>query len=147
MTGGRWLGPVIVAATGAAMIAWTWRAWPDPVVDFGRELYVPWRLAEGDVLFRDIAWFNGPLSPYWNALWFRVFGAGLMTLACVNLALLALTTAVLSATCAGTSRWMTLVAWAGVATASSRTTRRGKIRMASFYLRSRGAFVRVLSRA
>ena len=48
------VGPVIVAATGLALLAWTWRAWPDPLVDFGRELYVPWRLAEGDALFRDV---------------------------------------------------------------------------------------------
>ena len=95
MTLGRWVGPGIVAVTGAALAAWTWRAWPDPVVDFGRELYVPWRLAQGDTLFRDIAWFNGPLSPYWNALWFRAFGTGLMTIVLVNLALLAATTHVI----------------------------------------------------
>lgn len=91
----RTLGPLIVVATGLSMLAWTWRAWPDPIVDFGRELYVPWRLAEGDALFRDVAWFNGPLSPYWNALWFRVFGASLTTLVGVNLVLLAATTALL----------------------------------------------------
>ena len=58
------------------MIALTWRGWADPLVDFGRELYVPWRLAEGERLYLDIAWFNGPLSQYWNALWFRIFGTG-----------------------------------------------------------------------
>ena len=80
----------VLAAAFAALAAWTWRAWPDPVVDFGRELYVPWRLAEGEVLFRDLAWFNGPLSPHWNALLFRLFGAGFGTLIGSNLALLAL---------------------------------------------------------
>ena len=30
---------------------------------------------EGDVLYRDVAVFNGPLSQYFNALCFRVFGA------------------------------------------------------------------------
>lgn len=61
-----------------------WGAWNDVVVDFGRELYVPWRLTEGDVLYRDLAYFNGPFSPYWNALWFSVAGVGLSTLTVVN---------------------------------------------------------------
>ena len=66
------------------MLAWTWGTWPNVLVDFGRELYVPWRLAEGEVLYRDIAYFNGPLSPYLNALWFRLFGVGLRTLVVCN---------------------------------------------------------------
>jgi hypothetical protein len=61
-----------------------WGRWNDVLVDFGRELYVPWRLAEGDLLYRDIAYFNGPLSPYWNAMWFSVTGPSLMTMTIVN---------------------------------------------------------------
>jgi hypothetical protein len=57
-----WVGPLLLIGTGAAMVWWTWGAWPDPLVDFGRELYVPWRLAQGGRLFTDIAWFSGPLS-------------------------------------------------------------------------------------
>jgi hypothetical protein len=75
----------------------SWGKWPDVMVDFGRELYTPWRLAEGDVLFRDIAWFNGPLSPYWNALAFKLFGVGLSTLVWVNAALFAVVLALLHA--------------------------------------------------
>jgi hypothetical protein len=67
------------------MLAWSWGTWPNPYVDFGRELYVPWRLAEGEVLYRDIAWFNGPLSPSWNALLFGLFGPGLRVLVLANL--------------------------------------------------------------
>ena len=67
-----------------------WGAWNDVLVDFGRELYVPWRLTEGDVLYRDVAYFNGPLSPHWNALWFSVLGPSLRTLTIVNAVLLAL---------------------------------------------------------
>lgn len=66
----------------------TWFKWADVLVDYGRELYVPWRLSEGDVLYRDIAYFNGPLSPYWNALWFSVFGTGYSVQVGVNLVLL-----------------------------------------------------------
>ena len=61
-----------------------WGAWNDVLVDFGRELYVPWRLSEGEVLHRDLAYFNGPLSPYWNALWFKLLGPSLRTLTLVN---------------------------------------------------------------
>jgi hypothetical protein len=73
-----------VALAGLVLAAWTWRAWPDPLIDFGREAYVAWRLAAGDVLHRDIVYVSGPLSPYWNALLFRVFGVGLETLFTAN---------------------------------------------------------------
>ena len=46
------------------MAAWTWRTWPDILIDFGREAYVAWRLTEGDVLPRDVVYVSGPLSPY-----------------------------------------------------------------------------------
>ena len=79
------LGWLAIGALGLAMLAWSWGTWPNPYVDFGRELYVPWRLAEGDVLYRDIAWFNGPLSAYWNALLFQSFGTSLRVLVFANL--------------------------------------------------------------
>lgn len=63
----------------------TFMRWPDPIVDFGRELYVPWQLAEGRALIRDVPYFQGPLSPWLNELWFRLFGVGVVTLAKVNL--------------------------------------------------------------
>jgi hypothetical protein len=85
----RWIDGVVCAAVGIAMLAWTWRTWPDVLVDFGGELYVPWRLSEGDVLYRDVAYFTGPLSPYVNALWFRIFGASFLTLAWANIAVIA----------------------------------------------------------
>ena len=77
------------------MLAWTWRRWPDVLVDFGGELYVPWRLREGDVLYRDVAYFTGPFSPYLDALWFRCFGTSFLTLALANIGVLALITAFL----------------------------------------------------
>ncbi len=82
-------GPALLLATGVGIVAWTWRAWPDPLVDFGRELYVAWRLSEGDALYSDIAWFNGPLSAHWNGLLFRLFGPGLSVLMWSNALVLA----------------------------------------------------------
>jgi 4-amino-4-deoxy-L-arabinose transferase-like glycosyltransferase len=73
-----------------ALAWWSWRKWPDPLIDFGRELYTPWQIARGRVLYRDIASLFGPLSPYLNALWFRLFGVSMMTLAICNMAIFGL---------------------------------------------------------
>lgn len=73
---------------GYALVV-SWRRWPDALVDAGRELYVPWRLAEGAVLYRDVDDFYGPLSQYFNAAVFQVFGPGLIVLAWVNIVLFA----------------------------------------------------------
>ena len=75
-------------AMTAGLLMLTWRCWPDVIIDFGRELYVPWRLSEGDVLYTDIAYFNGPISPYFNAMMFHWFGASLTTLVMTNVVLL-----------------------------------------------------------
>jgi 4-amino-4-deoxy-L-arabinose transferase-like glycosyltransferase len=81
----------IHAAVFVALLWWSWRKWPDPLIDFGRELYLPWRINEGQVLYRDIASLFGPLSPYVNALWFRLFGPSLLTLAIANAVIFAAT--------------------------------------------------------
>ena len=67
----------------------SWRRWPDPVVDFGRELYIPWQLAQGAVLYRDVDDFYGPLSQYLNSGLFAIFGPGVMVLVIANLVVLA----------------------------------------------------------
>lgn len=85
----------ILTAAFALFAALSWRTWPDILVDFGQELYVPWRLTQGDVLYRDIAWVGGPLSQYANALLFRLFGVSLTTIIVANLVLLAAITAML----------------------------------------------------
>ena len=79
------IGPFFLLFTAATMIWWTWGYHTEPMVDFGREIYVPWRLSCGEVLYRDIDYFNGPVSPYFNALIFRIFGATLLTLQVANL--------------------------------------------------------------
>src|ERR1700704_2654176 len=79
------------AVTFVALASWSWRKWADPLVDFGRELYVPWQLANDKVLYRDIAHLFGPFSQYLNALWLRLFGVSLTTLVVSNLAILAAT--------------------------------------------------------
>ena len=48
------------STTGLVMLAWTWRTWPDPLVDYGREAYLAWQVAKGKTLYVDVAHFNGP---------------------------------------------------------------------------------------
>jgi hypothetical protein len=69
----------------ALFLAISWRKWPDPIIDFGRELYLPWRLSQGAVLFRDVDDVYGPLSQYFNAALFTLFGPSLMVLVAANL--------------------------------------------------------------
>jgi len=81
-------GPGIVAFFFVLLAFLTWRKWPDLIVDFGTQLYIPWRLSEGSVLYRDLYYFaGGPLSQYFNAALFRIFGVSFSTLIGANLIL------------------------------------------------------------
>ncbi len=71
------------------MAWWTWLTWCDPIVDFGRELYLAWQIAEGRVLYRELYSTFGPLSPHVNALWFELFGVSLRSLVVANFLVLA----------------------------------------------------------
>jgi len=87
-----WVEGIGLAALGALtlfFVATSWRKWFDPLIDFGRELYLPWRLANGAVLYRDVAHYFGPFSECFNAALFKYFGASLMVLVTANLAVFA----------------------------------------------------------
>jgi hypothetical protein len=62
----------------------TWLTWPDAIYDFGSQLYYPWQMIQGRHLYVDIAYFNGPLSQYFNAAMFAIFGTSVHTLMLVN---------------------------------------------------------------
>ena len=83
------LGIFAVLAVAVYFIVLSWRKWCHPSVDSGRELYTPWRLSEGAVLYRDVDDVYGPLSQYFNAGLFKVFGPGMMVLAVANLVIFA----------------------------------------------------------
>jgi hypothetical protein len=85
-----WPHLVVLVVAFVSLFAASWATWPDPLIDFGRELYAPWQISQGAVLTRDVAWFYGPLSQYWNAALFSVFGVGLTTLVWANAALFTL---------------------------------------------------------
>ena len=84
----RLFGPLLIAATGVGLAAWSWAKWPDVLIDYGQTLYVAWQLAEGKVLYQDLAFNFGPLAPYLSALWFKLFGTNMLTLVFTNLLIL-----------------------------------------------------------
>ena len=82
---GELLPAIIPVMVVAIMLLLGWRRWPDILVDFGRELYLPWQVSSGKVLYRDIDYYFGPLSVYANAALFSVFGASFRTLFTANI--------------------------------------------------------------
>ena len=62
------------------LTSWSWRKWPDILVDFGHELYIPWQITQGKVLYKDMMFTMGPFSQFFNALMFSLFGVSLNTL-------------------------------------------------------------------
>ena len=90
----RCFGSLDWAIAGALLLflgfqaATTWRKWPDLLIDYGRELYVPWQITKGAVLYQDILHYYGPLGVSLNAGLFRVFGVGFDTLFLASLVML-----------------------------------------------------------
>jgi hypothetical protein len=70
-----WAG--IIAASFLFGLAVSWQRWANPLIDCGREMNLPLRLARGDTLYAGVRHLYGPLSPYLHALLFHAFGARL----------------------------------------------------------------------
>ena len=74
----------LLAAAGAAATAGLWIVsrgkWSDAIIDSGREWIVPDALSRGELLYRDVVYWFGPFTPYFQAAFFRVFGSGFGTL-------------------------------------------------------------------
>lgn len=96
---GRWLrawsGPALILAGGACMLWLGWRRWADVLIDFGNQLYIPWQIAQGEVLYKDLFYVFGVLSPYLHALIFWIFGPGALYLSLFNIGLTLVLTAVI----------------------------------------------------
>src|ERR1043165_1811613 len=80
---------LLIIVLSYAIGAWlTWRKWPDVLVDFGIQLYLPWSISTGSVLYRDVMHLaGGPLSQYYHAFLFKVFGVSYLTIIVSNLAI------------------------------------------------------------
>jgi hypothetical protein len=83
-----WAGLAVVAVAFVVLAVITWRKWPNVLIDFGLQLYLPWQIDRGAVLYRDLHYLSGgPLSQYFNALLFKIFGVSFRTLIFANLAI------------------------------------------------------------
>jgi hypothetical protein len=75
------------------MLFMSWRRWPDVLVDFGWELYAPWQISKGMVLYKGIkSAAMGSLSLHINAALFKIFGVGLTTIAYFNILIISILT-------------------------------------------------------
>jgi hypothetical protein len=83
-----WPGLLVMATVFAALAAISWRKWPDPLIDFGQQLYVPWRLARGAVLYHDVSYVYGCLSVCYHATLFKIFGVSLNVILASNFLIL-----------------------------------------------------------
>ena len=83
--------PNVAARTAIVAVActlfWlTWAHWGDLQLDNGRELYVPMQILHGKLLYRDIFYAFGPLTPYVEALLLGLLGGHLYVLYVLGLA-------------------------------------------------------------
>ncbi|HEX3799852.1 MAG TPA: hypothetical protein VH413_14245 [Verrucomicrobiae bacterium] len=91
----------------------SWRKWPDPIVDFGQQCYVVWRVSQGALLYHDFVWSYGPASVFFNATLFQIFGPGIMVLVAANLIIYAAFAVLVYL--AFRKAWGKLGAWAALA--------------------------------
>ena len=84
---GEGLGVAGLVCFALGLLVSSWRKWLDPQIDYGRELYIPWRMLEGGKLFKDVDDLYGPLSRFIDFGLFKVFGPGMMVLAWANIVL------------------------------------------------------------
>jgi hypothetical protein len=86
----QWPGLMVVGMVFAVAAVLTWRKWPDVLVDYGLQLYLPWKISTGSVLYRDVMYLpGGPFSQHFNAVLFKVFGVSFLTLIISNLTIVA----------------------------------------------------------
>ncbi|MEQ1604026.1 MAG: glycosyltransferase family 39 protein [Pyrinomonadaceae bacterium] len=76
----RTLPQFLLVLTFLTMLIVSWQRWTSLITDLGRETDLPVRLLNGEMLYRDVHYLYAPLSPYFNAFLYGVFGANLNTL-------------------------------------------------------------------
>ena len=95
MTRRRWIDAVVIAAVGAIALAQSWMRWLDPIVDTGRDLYIPEQLLHGVKLYRDIVYFYPPLTPVLLAAVTAVIGHSIASYVVIGIAIAASTAALI----------------------------------------------------
>ena len=59
--------------------------WSDAIIDSGREWIVPDALSRGELLYRDVVYWFGPFTPYFQTTFFLFLGSSFSTLALCGL--------------------------------------------------------------
>lgn len=67
----------LLAAAAVGLYVSSYQGWGDPIIDLGRDLYLPSQILEGRVLYRDLLYNYGPAAPYLLAGAVALFGDGL----------------------------------------------------------------------
>ncbi|MCP4204092.1 MAG: hypothetical protein GY769_19430 [bacterium] len=80
------LAPHVVAwsllvVTTALLFVSSFESWGEPIIDLGRDLYIPSQILEGRVLYRDLLYNYGPAAPYLLAAITALFGDALWVFA------------------------------------------------------------------
>lgn len=86
---------VAIAATTA--VAQSYLRWLDPIIDTGRDLYIPEQLRLGATLYHDILYFYPPLTPYLLAAITSLTGSSLTAYVAIGAATALLTAIALAA--------------------------------------------------
>jgi hypothetical protein len=71
----------LLAASTVVLYAISRGKWSDPLIDSGNEWIVPDTIARGGLLYRDYVYWFGPFTPYFQAIFFILFGSSFRTLA------------------------------------------------------------------
>src|SRR5437764_920029 len=79
-----------IVAAAAIALAQSWGRWLDPIVDVGRDLYIPEQLRHGARLYADIRYNYPPLAPYLLAAVTGATGSSLAAYAWIGIAVGAL---------------------------------------------------------
>jgi len=76
----------IVAVVAAIAFIQSYARWLDPIIDTGRDLYIPEQIAKGARLYRDIRYQYPPLAPYLLALITGAIGHSLAAYVAIGIA-------------------------------------------------------------
>jgi len=81
--------PILIAtviAVAAIAFAQSYARWLDPIIDTGRDLYIPEQIAKGAKLYRDVRYQYPPLAPYLLALITGAIGHSLAAYVAIGIA-------------------------------------------------------------
>jgi len=76
----------LLVAIAALAFVQSYQRWLDPIIDTGRDLYIPEQLLHGAKLYRDIRYQYPPLAPYLLAAITAVIGHSLASYTAIGLA-------------------------------------------------------------